>query len=441
MSVTPLEDVRECPVASPMRDIDAVIDYARSIRDGETVPVTDYDDIAYVLRSQSFALDRRTGHGFEWSMLLFGDAVSDLHGPQHFERRRLLSILFNKATLLQEYEHEFLVPAIEEWKQETFRDGHTREVDLVSTVRRLVVRVAARLVGLDRVQASEEDLVRFEELLTIVERGIRVHRFTDCREEVARAGLVAQRQMYEEYFTPAMERRLDLVERVTAGELPKEAIPTDLISLMAQHPDHYAAYGLDADLREATLLLIAQVGSTTNAVCFAIWDLVHWLRDHPGDRHRRVDPEFLMACFSESQRLGQVNTILRTAYEDETLPSGLKIRRGQVAVIDRPSGNADLARGGESEYEPHEFDPHRTLRDHVPGYGLAFGHGPHTCIGKRFVINEMSARSGGDKLGVGIRILQAFVEMDVTPVAEAPDFDASIGHRPTWVHLPVRVSV
>lgn len=441
MTTTRLEDVGACPVASPMRDIDEAIAHARSVDDGETVRVTEYDDIAHVLRSQSFALDRRTGHGFEWSMLLFGDAVSDLHGSQHFERRRLLSALFNKATLLQEYEHEFLVPAIEEWKRDVFRAGPQQEVDLVSTVRRLVVRVAARLVGLDRVQESEQDLLRFEDLLEAVERGIRVHRFTDGRETVARAGLVAQRAMYEEFFTPAMERRRDLVERVDAGEVAEDALPTDLISLIARHPDHYAAYGLDADLREATLLLIAQVGSTTNAVCFAIWDLVNWLRDHPEDIHRRSDPVFLMDCFSESQRLGQVNTILRTAYEDDTLPSGLRIRRGQVAVIDRPSGNAELARDGESQYGPDEFDPHRTLRDHVPGYGLAFGHGPHTCIGKRFVINEASARSGGDKLGVGIRIIKAFVEMDVTPVANAPDFDASIGHRPTWVRLPVRVSV
>lgn len=440
MSVTPLEDVGECPVASPMRDVDAAIEYARGIEDAETVPVTDYDDITYVLRSQSFALDRRTGHGFQWSMLLFGDAVSDLHGPEHFERRRLLSILFNKATLLQEYEHDFLIPAIEDWKQEVFRDGPTQVVDCVSTVRRLVVRVAARLVGLDRVQESEAVLARFEELLADVERGMRVHRFSGEREEVARAGLVAQRAMHEEFIVPAMQRRYDLVEGVNAGEFDEEAIPTDLLALMAQHADHWAAFGPDADLREATLLLMAQVGSTTNAICFAIWDLVHWLREHPEDRERRTEPEFLMACFSESQRLGQVNTILRTAYEDDTLPSGLRIRRGQVAVIDRPSGNAELARDGESEFEPHEFDPHRTLRDNVQGYGLSFGHGPHTCIGKRFVINESSARSGGDKLGIGIRILQAFVEIDVTPIGQIPDFDASISHRPTWVHLPVRVT-
>lgn len=439
MDTDPLA-VEGCPVASPMRDVDAALAYARTIEDAESVEVTEYADIAFVLKSPSFALDRRTGHGFQWSMLLFGDAVSDLHGMEHFERRRLLSILFNKATLLQEYEHEFLIPALRAWRDRTFVDGARQEIDLVPTVRRLVVQVAARLVGLDGVQTSEESLVRFEELLNTVERGIRVHRFGEGREDVARAGLLAQRQLHDEYFVPSRDRRVELVKAVAAGELSDDAIPTDLIALMVQHQDHYDAFGEDADVREATLLLIAQVGSTTNAICFAIWDLYHWLQAHPEDRSKVSDPDFLMKCFAEAQRLGQVNPIQRTAYADVTLPSGLQLSRGQVAVLHRTSGNHDLAQGGASPSDADEFDPHRTLMGGVPGYGLAFGHGPHMCIGRRFVMNEGSARTGGDQLGIGIRILKTFMEMHVTPLVEQPEFESPIPHRPTWARLPVAVS-
>lgn len=441
MTSVHLDDSGRCPIASPMRDVETAVAYARSVTDAEAVDVSDYDDIAFVLKSQSFALDRRTGHGFQWSMLLFGDAVSDLHGTAHFERRRLLSALFNKATLLQEYEHDFLIPALQAWKDRTFRGGPSQEVDLVTTVRGLVIQVAARLVGLDGVQASDEAFRRFVALLDAVERGIRVHRFGDDREAVARAGLIAQKHMYEEFFVPAWERRVELLEQVAAGDRSADEVPNDLITLMVQHTEHYSAWGEDADVREATLLLIAQVGSTTNGICFAVWDLYQWLLIHPEDRDKRTDPEFLMRCFSESQRLGQVNPIQRTAYEDVTLPSGLRLHRGQVAVLSRTAGNHDLAVGGEGGRDPDEFDPHRTLRDTTPLYGLAFGHGPHMCIGRRFVMNDAAARRGGEELGIGIRILLALQELDVTPSVDVPDFEAPIPHRPTWATLPVKVTV
>lgn len=426
-----------CPVVSPMRDPETAIAHAKNIADATAIDLHTYDDISFVLRSQAFApIQPDSGHGAQWHTLLVGDSVVDLHGSDHFDRRRVLSGLFKKATLLQEYEHEYLMPVL----HRTLSDLRDRAetADLVQVVRRMMTLVMARLAGLDGI-GDDASIQRLQEVLWAVELGAR-SKFVDGQERITREALTAQARLADEYFAPAWERRQAILRDVEDGSLPASAAPTDLITLMVRHADHYGEFGPDAAYREASLLLLASIGSTTNAICFAIWDLQRWLENHPEDLGRRLDPDFLRDCFAESQRLGQTNTMLRTAVKHVVLPSGTEFQRGDVARAIRPDGNADLARGGASTEPPLEFDPHRTLRDPVPLYGLAFGGGAHTCIGKRFVMNEGADIGAGrhGELGVVLRIFLALQEAGVAVApGYQPSFNPSLSGRPTWAELPI----
>lgn len=428
---------RSCPVESPMRDIETAVRIAAEVHDAPATELTDPEEISFVLRSQSFAPIRpESGFGGQWHTLLVGDSVVDLHGDEHFARRRLLSGLFKKAALLEEYEQQYLIPSIDNWLERVRAAGEPHEVELVADIRRIMVRLLARLTGIDGIDA-DEGYAEFEQILLAVERGSR-SKFVAEPEHVVREALHAQARLVDEYFVPAWRRRAAIIRDVDAGLLPESAIPTDLVSLMIRHEDHYQDFGQDAANREASLLLIASIGSTTNAVCFAVHDLHMWLQAHPEDRQLSRDREFLQRCFAESLRLGQTNTLLRTAVEDVTLPSGRVFRTGEVALMLRPPANRQLAAAGKSDLDPDTYDPRRSLGE-TAQYGLAFGGGAHMCIGKSFAVGAFPRPGSADapELGIGVRMFVTLQEHGVrliesNPPQQVPD----IPGRPTWKTLP-----
>jgi cytochrome P450 len=432
-------------VESPMRDRDRAIDIARTVPDAPSHELADYEDVSFVLRSRDFAPIRaESGNGAQWHTLIIRDAIIDLAGDEHFERRRLLSGLFKRAVLLQEYEQDYLVPALDELEV-MLREaavGSAPGLDLVPAVRKLMLRVIARLVGLDGLDGDEARYAAFERVMRLVEHGAR-SKFVANKEEVVTQALVAQAELVDDYFRPAWAARSATVRAVAEGSLPPGALKNDLITLMVQHEPHYRAFGEDAVYREASLLLIASVGSTTNAICFAIWDLAQWLKRHLQDQARRLDLDFLRRCFAESLRLGQTNPILRTADADVRLPSGLEIAAGDVISINRRKANAILAADGHSDIGDTEFDPHRQLSRNVAQYGLAFGGGGHMCIGRDFAIGPTRGVSDleSEYLGVGVRMFVRFEQWGVEPDPDyVPVWDKDLTQRPTWQTLPVTFS-
>jgi cytochrome P450 len=430
-------------VASPMRDIDEAISQAHDVKDAPAVPVTEYEDIAFVLRSKVFApITAEAGHGGQWHTLVVRGVAADLHGDEHFERRRLLTSLLKRTAVLREYERAYLTPEMVRMFQAAGieADGNTH-LELVSGLRRVMISLVARLVGVDRMTSSGEADTEFERLLSDVERGVR-SRFVEDPATVVRTALESQRRLVDEYFKPALARRTEIYGRVQDGTESDGAMPNDLLSLVVRHRAYYDEFGPDAANREASLLMVAAVGSTVNAICFAVRDLSDWLEAHPEDLPKRSDPVFLQRCFAESLRLGQVNDLFRTAMEDCTLPSGAVIRRGEVALIRRPAGNAGLEAGGVSELGEHCFDPNRTLQGGIAQFGLAFGGGAHMCIGKDFAVGGLPrlAQEADDQLGVGVRIFLMLQDWGVSVLPGGAELVGDMTGRPTWKRLLVSCS-
>lgn len=96
----------------------------------------------------------------------------------------------------------------------------------------------------------------------------------------------------------------------------------------------------------------------------------------------RADPSGLPAAIEEMLRVHPpVLTFRRTATRDVVL-AGREIVAGDKVVVYHCSAHADERRFP----DPLRFDPHRSPNDH-----LAFGQGPHLCLGAAFARLQMRA--------------------------------------------------
>ena len=186
-------------------------------------------------------------------------------------------------------------------------------------------------------------------------------------------------------LTPAGRRGFSPRQRQAAmagfteyfGELAAErrARPTgDLASVIANA-------GLsEFDTRSYYIIVVTAGHDTASAV---IAGGLRALIEHPGQLRRlRDDPSLLPAAVEEMIRwVTPVKAFMRTATEDYEL-GGAAIRAGEAVLLSYPSANRD-----ERVFaEPFRFDVGRSPNRH-----LAFGHGPHHCLGAPLARLEIAA--------------------------------------------------
>ncbi|KAA9156538.1 cytochrome P450 [Amycolatopsis acidicola] len=140
----------------------------------------------------------------------------------------------------------------------------------------------------------------------------------------------------------------------------------------------------DDSLTMETLLILVGGDETTRHV---ISGGMEALLAHP-DQYDRLaaDPTLLPGALDEMLRwVSPIKNMARTATADTTL-GGAEIREGDTLLLLYPSANRD-----EEVFEkPEEFDITRQPNEHV-----AFGFGPHFCLGSklaRLELREMFSR-------------------------------------------------
>ena len=248
----------------------------------------------------------------------------------------------------------------------------------------------AAMIGLDQTGTAEgvEELVRVQ---------ARIEEFFDLKTQLKGAapplpggeiGLkkaltnleAGKREFVERFYRPSLATHQRLFARDRAGEIHERELPNDFLMLVASHAD--PSYDEDPDLpvREAIAdLLHAGTGTTVGAVVHTVDELDRWFADHPDDRERRIDPYFLDGAVNEVLRLHSANPAeVRQALEDVQLSSGTVIKAGQYAALRTGIANRDRSVFGPDAVR---FDPHRHVPTGVYRHGLAFGSGPHMCLG------------------------------------------------------------
>jgi len=311
-----------------------------------------YDDVAAVLRDPRFTTDRRrllpfrmmrraSRHHPDFVNLLDRNLLM-LDGEEHRRVRGLVSKAFTPRRV------EALRPRIEAIVDELLDAVAARgEMELVRDLAHpLPVIVIAELLGVpladrERFRGWSNDVVQILDLLSGREGLVPAWR--------GAAGLA-------EYFRGLLEER-------------RRAPQDDLLSAMLAAEEDGRALA-EADLLSlSALLLAAGHETTTNLIGNAVLALLR----HPEERKRLVDdPGLLPGAVEEFLRFDSpVQVTDRVVTEDLEL-RGQRFRRGQLVVCLLGAANHDPARFP----EPDRLDVTRADRGH-----LAFGLGPHVCLG------------------------------------------------------------
>ena len=218
----------------------------------------------------------------------------------------------------------------------------------------LPVRVICELVGAD---PAEADAFR---------------RWADAMTRVM-SGSARESGLGEDEMLAMMQLADDLGSRIDARQRePREDLLTALVA--AQHEEVLTrgeAVGF------AALLLFAGTETTTNL----IGNVVHALRTHPAELDRlRTDASRAPAIVEETLRW---ESPVQYVFRRTTRPfsrHGVDVPVDSTVTLLLGSANRDPARWGDSA---HEFDPDRDTAGH-----LAFGFGPHFCLGAALAREE-----------------------------------------------------
>ena len=379
---------------------------------GQFPRVDSYAEIDEILRSADFD----QGSHFE-SRPVYGESLVTIDGPVHRQRRRTLMGMFTHEALHRN-EREALAPAIERTlqalKATRGKDGLVR-ADLVPMLRGFFIGISASVTGVD---GADEPVrrARLQALVAKLEAASGVEWSTRDQAEVLEEGILARRELIRDYLQPALDRRIALYKKVEAGEAAKSEMPSDLLSVLAQSGED-GHEGEDSYVwRECTLFLVAGTQTTSHALPHVLWHLDQWWIAHAEDRSRSTDVEFLRAAANESLRLHQpVPALLRIATRDVTLKSsGRTFREGERVALYFSSANREEALFGA---DVENFNPNRPFSRKPPPWGLTFGSGAHTCIG-RALVTGLSRRyddadpTKGTIVGVLSALFQAGAELD-----------------------------
>ena len=329
-----------------------------------------------------------------------GGNVNKLDGADHVRRRRALSRAFRRPALAW-YKENVTLPAIRRNLEQLLDDAGDSGVvhaDLMVLLHRTLIEASGNFLGLhsadEITDAQIDDLVQLYDTLDFA-REVRYTNLSDAeRARVVELGVEAKCSYAERHYECAHARAL---ERADHDDRPDELDGwDDVISIIAKRLDPAYGEAEDLGLHESIFLLGAAVETTAQTTANVVAELEQWFDAHPEDRALAVDEAFLADAVAETLRLrgheapGSADrpptlAVIRVATEDLTLPSGTTIREGQWIVVNLHDANTDPAVFGD---DAHEFNPRRVVVDGVRKYALAFGHGPHYCIGLPMVVGE-----------------------------------------------------
>ncbi len=395
--------------------------------------VDSYAEIDDVLRSPDFV----QGSHFE-SRPVYGGSLVVIDGPAHRVRRKLLMGMFSHAALRRN-ETEILAPAISQaldaLRTARSADGLVR-VDLVALLRSLTIVISAHVSGVDDA-GNPQRRARLQALVTGLEAASGVEWSTRDRDTVMAEGLTARHELIHDFLRPALERRADLVRRIKAGQLPAAALPADLLGLLAQHGEADQTHEEAQIWRECALFLVAGTQTTSHALPHVVWHLEEWWQAHPGHRARSGETEFLRAAANESLRLHQpVPALLRVATRDVVLEcSGRSIRKDERIALFFSRANREHTLFGA---DAGSFDPLRPFSRKPPPWGLTFGSGAHTCIG-RALVTGLSHRydDTNPTLGTIVGVLQALYQAGMAPDPAQPPQRNTASYHDAFASMPI----
>lgn len=371
---------------------------------------------------------------YDEGKVLMDRVLVTLHGEEH-RTRRLLEMRIFKKDFFQHYEHTVLPPVVE---RTLARFLPTGRADLVDYSQRALLDLTADFAGIDRPAGTDEERDALVRLLRGMGAAATLGQFSGDREPVREQVRATMREFDERFFGPSMQRRQELVAKVRAGEMAEADLPRDILTILVSNEDR-VDLTRDMILRETAFYYLAGAHTSVHSTTHALHEIFQWCEKHPEDRERvRSDPLFVQRCVHESLRLHPSSPIAqRKPMCPVHLPSGAAAGTDDTVVIDLYAANRQVGTFGP---DAADFNPHRQLPANQPPYGLTFGVGIHTCLGRNLAAGEV-AKANTDpathQYGTVTLLALALIKHNVRPdPANPPRRDTAIA-RETWASYPV----
>jgi cytochrome P450 len=152
-------------------------------------------------------------------------------------------------------------------------------------------------------------------------------------------------------------------------ERARSAPGDDLLGALVRAEEQGDRLSEEELFANAVLLMIAGHENTTNLIGNGTLALLR----HPDQMRRlRDDPSLAPQAVEELLRFDSPNQFIRRRATEDLTAGGKAVRKGQVLLLFLAAANRDPA---------HFPDPDRLDLTRDPNRHLAFGHGPHYCLG------------------------------------------------------------
>jgi cytochrome P450 len=361
------------------------------------------------------------------------DVLLTLHGDAH-QRRRQLEVRVFRRNFFKYYEQEVFPPTLEQTIAPVLAAGHA---DLIQFGYWVTINLTADFAGVDRPEKTVEETESLLKMVkTFSEGATLVHSLRDA-EEVSAEVRVALVAFDQRFLQPSIVRRRALLDRLAAGEITDDQLPRDVLTVLLRNED---ALDLPDDvlLREIAFYMQAGSHSTANATVHGLHEVLTWAGDDAARWRRLEDPLFVQRCVHESLRLHPASP---ESWRRTTCPVHIAgtgdVAPGQDLVMDLHRANRDPAIFGE---DAERFDPDRVLPKGVMPFGLTFGLGVHSCVGRE-LDGGIPARADTDpkthQFGIVpllvVRLLREGARLDPN---DPPTRDPKT-KRPNWGRYPV----
>lgn len=394
-----------------------------------TINVTGYKEA-----NQTLALPDLKQSLYDEGKVLMDRVLVTLHGDEH-RSRRLLEMRIFKKDFFQYYENQVLPRVVEQTLAKFLPTGRT---DLMEFGARALLDLTADFAGIDRPTGSDEERNTMLRLLKGMGTAATLGQFTGDREPVREAVRATIREFDEIFFTPSVERRQQLIKRFQAGEIAETDLPRDILTILLRNEDR-VDLSRDMILRETAFYYLSGAHTSVHSVTHAMHEMFQWGAAHPEDQERiKRDPLFVQRCVHESLRLHPSSPIAqRKPMCPVQLPSGDKAAEDDTVVIDLYAANRQVNTFGP---DAAEFNPHRQLPPNQPPYGLTFGVGIHTCLGRNLAAGDVAkANTNPDTHQYGTVTLMALslIKNNARPDPEHPPRRDETIAREQWASYPV----
>jgi hypothetical protein len=120
-----------------------------------------------------------------------------------------------------------------------------------------------------------------------------------------------------------------------------------------------------------------------------------------------------------------------------TLVGGEQADAGDRVVVDLAAANREKAVFGE---DADAFNPHRVLPEGVPPWGLTFGIGIHTCLGRDLdggLLPRQDTDPATHQYGIVPLLVSALLERGARQDPANPATRADHTERPNWGSYPI----